>query len=174
MKRILTTTIKAAIVAAAAMLVGPATAFADEAPPETFEVCVDTFEMDQPESCTVDECSTGVINELEGCEPVGTTAVFSVINAPAIPPTTVHQDDGCFYDGAWYDEFVTDDYSPGSTRFGLSPCRPSTMADTTIAEVATGPALVTLPETGASSWAVAILAAVILAAGASLTWAARR
>lgn len=124
------------------------------------------------------DCTTGVINELGGCEPVGvtptdlqpSTTVF-VIDTPAVvdgPHPSIPDECWLGSDPAnAIDEFVLYDINPdapGTHSRTAMPCGP------VVAEIADPPEL---PATGTGE-TLAGFAGIILAAGLFFSWAARR
>jgi hypothetical protein len=153
-------------------------------------VCIDTFENDDISGCfpaPTEPCSTGVINELGECEPVGVTPPdleCQGICGPAVvalPATPIR--DECWLDSnpltalpsgqfLIYGNGADHPTATGTHSRSGMPCGPipvAASAPATQVEVATPHTeQPTLPATGSPALPLSVLGTVILLAGALL------
>ena len=142
-----------------------------------------------PAGAAPEECTTGLIGETGECEPVGTTPPPSV-TGPAIvdQPAVRSTPDACIlFDGTSLAEgdYVTglvDGRYVGTTRRYLMPCKmvtppvyPPVVVIDNGGVTAPPPAFAPteLPETGAETTMIALLALLALLTGATLTFVSR-
>ena len=143
---------------------GGTPAEADEVPPETFVVCIDTFEDDDISGCFLN----GVRID-PGVQTIDGPATVLTTDAPGVDWCNLN-DGGILQPG----EFVPETQPPfsGSTRFHVTPCGPPIVAT---APPPTPPvAQQTLPATGHAIWLTALVAAALVCFGGLISTLARR
>lgn len=138
-----------------------------------------------PAGAAPEECTTGLIGETGECEPVGTPGPPETTLPPSVTgPATVDQppvrstpdscilfDDTSLAEGD-YVLGTVDGVTVGTTAKFIVPCKP-VVPPVTVTVPAVVDVVTELPETGAETTMIALLALLALLTGATLTFVSR-